>query len=103
MSITTITTKEQFDQVISTGKVLLKFTASWCGPCKQMKPIDEQIDSERDNLTVVYADVDELGHVARPYGVRGVPTYMVFENGTKNEGIKVGATTKSELESFIGK
>ena len=81
--------------------VLLKFWAPWCGPCKMMAPVvDEVADEKGSNLKVVSINVDDAPEIAAEQGVRGVPTVMLFKSGAKVASL-VGAQSKSQLTQFI--
>jgi thioredoxin 1 len=82
--------------------VLVDFTATWCGPCKALAPIVAQLASELDGqVKVGKLDVDESPITAGKYGVRGVPTVMVFKNGER-AAQHVGLTTKQKLRDLVG-
>jgi len=92
-----------FDQdVLSSDKaVLVDFWAEWCGPCKMIAPILDDIASEYEGkLTVAKLNIDENPATPPRYGVRGIPTLMLFKNG-EVEATKVGAVSKSQLAAFI--
>ena len=71
----------EFNNETAKGKVLVDFFATWCGPCKMLSPILEKVASEHEDLTVLKVDVDEVGDVATKYGIRSIPTLILFENG----------------------
>lgn len=81
--------------------VLVDFWAEWCGPCKMVAPVLEEIASEYEgSLTVAKVDVDSNPESPARYGVRGIPTLLIFKHG-QVVATKVGAMSKSELKSYI--
>ena len=84
----------------SSGYVLVDFWAEWCGPCKQLSPIVDEIASENDNLKVTKVNIDENPESPQKYGVRGIPTLILFKDG-EIAGTKVGALPKSKLVEWI--
>ena len=81
----------------SNEKLLVDFYANWCGPCKMLAPVLEQVES---NLKVVKVDTDKFEDIAREYGVMSIPTLVLLENG-KEVKRNVGFIDKSSLESFL--
>ncbi|HLV19302.1 MAG TPA: thioredoxin [Polyangiaceae bacterium] len=93
-----------FEQEVlkSEQPVLVDFTATWCGPCKALAPIVDQVADELGGkVKVGKLDVDESPITAGKYGVRGVPTIMVFKNGER-AAQHVGLTTKQKLLALVG-
>lgn len=81
--------------------VLLDFWAPWCGPCKMIAPVLDQLAEELDGkVKIAKINVDENQQVPAQFGVRGIPTLVVFKDG-KAAATKVGALAKNQLEAFI--
>lgn len=80
--------------------VLVDFWAKWCAPCKMMAPLLDQIAEMRSDIKIVKVDIDENPELASKYGVRSVPTLMLFKAG-EIEGTKTGAINQSQLLAFI--
>jgi len=79
----------------------LDYWAEWCGPCKMIAPVLDEVAAEyKGKLTVAKLNIDENPKTPQQYGVRGIPTLMIFKNG-EVEATKVGALTKSQLAAFI--
>jgi thioredoxin 1 len=95
-------TDATFDEAIKGEKpVLVDFWAEWCGPCKMIAPILDIIANEYDGkLKVVKINIDENPATPQRYGVRGIPTLLIFKGG-EVEATKVGALSKGELSKFI--
>lgn len=81
--------------------VLVDFWAEWCGPCKMIAPVLEEVSKDyKGRLKVCKVNVDEHGDIAAKYGVRGIPTLLLLKAGNV-EATKVGALSKSQLTAFI--
>jgi len=93
---------ENFNQIISGEKpVLVDFSAEWCGPCKMMAPVLEQLKSRMgDKIRILKIDVDDNRDLAYRYGIRSVPTLMLFREGKKLWS-GVGVLTSDYLENVI--
>ncbi len=83
------------------GPVLVDFTAAWCGPCKLQSAILEQLACVEDRVSVAAVDVDESPHLAARYGIRGMPTLVLFEGG-REKGRRLGLTREAGIRSLLG-
>ncbi len=92
-----ITKKEEFSSEIAKGKVLVDFSAQWCGPCKMIEPILEELSEE---YKIVQVDVDLQDELATEYGVMSIPTLMLFKEGNLIRR-ETGFRTKEELKAII--
>ena len=101
-TIIKLTDAEFENQVIKSEKpILVDYWAEWCGPCKMIAPILEEISSEMsDKIIVGKLNVDENSQTTPKYGIRGIPTLMIFKDGNA-VGTHVGALSKSDLIQFI--
>ena len=101
MAVVKLTT-ENFDQeVFQAGQtVLVDFYADWCGPCKMMGPVVEEIANEETGVKVCKINIDEEMAVAQKYGVMSIPTFIAFKNG-EIAGKQIGAVPKSKLQDMI--
>lgn len=99
----TVVTDSSFEEEVlnSEQPTLVDYWAEWCGPCKAIAPILEEVAKEYQNkLKVCKLNIDENPSTPPRYGIRGIPTLMLFKNGHV-EATKVGALTKSQLAVFL--
>ncbi|WP_437722703.1 thioredoxin [Sorangium sp. So ce861] len=102
-NVHTLTDQNFDDEVLkSPVPVLVDFTATWCGPCKALAPIVDKIADEfQGRVKVAKLDIDGAPETTRKYGVRSVPTVMVFQGGQKT-GTQVGLTSREKLIQLLG-
>ena len=96
-------TDDSFEQEVlqSSHPVLVDYWADWCGPCKMIAPVLDEIADEYDGkIMVAKLNIDENPNTPPRYGIRGIPTLMLFKAG-EVEATKVGAVSKSQLTAFI--
>lgn len=101
MSVLTVT-HDNFDQEVlkADKKVLLDFWASWCGPCRMVSPIVDEIADERDDIRVGKINVDDEPELAAAFGISSIPTLIVMENG-KPVRQSVGAIPKASILEML--
>ena len=92
--------ENEFKNVISTGKVLVDCYATWCGPCRMLSPIIDQLSDEIKEVSFYKLDVDDAPNVSEEFGIMSIPTLLLFKDGKLNETI-VGLRSKDEIEEFL--
>ena len=102
MSIVHLSDASFEEDVLKSDKpVLVDYWAEWCGPCKSIAPLLEEVAAEYDGQVVIAKlNIDENSATPPKYGIRGIPTLMLFKNG-EVEATKVGALNKSQLTAFL--
>jgi len=94
-------TDDTFDTLLKENKnLLIDFWAPWCSPCIQIAPTLEEISEEMKEVTIVKHCIDDEPNLPTKYGVRGIPTMLLFSNG-ELKATKVGATSKTDLVSWL--
>ncbi len=101
MSVKTLT-DATYDQDTASGTVLVDFWAEWCGPCKMIAPIVEELSGEMGDVTFAKLNVDENQQVAQKLGITSIPTLILYKDGQQVDKV-VGLMPKPQLKSFIEK
>lgn len=101
MSVLKIT-KDNFENEVINSEVpvLVDFWATWCGPCKMIAPVIEEIAAEREDIKVCKIDVDAEGELAVKFGVMSIPTLVIFENGEEKNRV-IGFHSKTEILELL--
>ena len=95
-----IASKEEFIDNTANGTVLVDFFANWCGPCKMLAPLLEQLASEMPEINILKIDVDSVPDVAKEYGIISIPTLILLKEG-KAVDKQVGFMNINQLKSFV--
>ncbi len=94
---------DNFEEAIAGGPVLVDFWAAWCGPCRMVAPVLDQLaDEHAGSVTIGKVDIDNQQELALKYGVQSIPTFILFENGEVKDRM-MGAMPKSAFENFLKK
>lgn len=89
-----------FNDMIQDELVLVDFFATWCGPCRMLVPVLEELANDRNNIKIIKIDIDESASLAKSYGIMSVPTLLLFKNG-KLVNQRSGFMPKEELTNWI--
>lgn len=101
MATVKVETADFDEKVLNAGKpVVVDFWAEWCGPCKMIAPSLEEISNERDDVTIAKVDMDANPELAAKYGVRSIPTLLMFKDG-EAVAVQVGASPKNKIADWI--
>ena len=95
-----MTKEDNFQELIKEGLILVDFYADWCGPCKMIAPIIEEIANERTDITVGKVNVDNDAEIAIKYGVSSIPTLIVFKDGKETDRV-VGFRQKGDILAML--
>lgn len=90
----------EFESKIKEGKVLVDCYATWCGPCRMLAPIIEELASEINEYKFYKLDVDDAEDIARNFGIMSIPTLLIFENGELKQKL-VGLMSKEEIKKVL--
>ena len=95
--------KDNFNKEVleSKKKVLVDFNASWCGPCKMLKPILDEVASNNDSVKIVSINIDDEDELAEKYNVSSIPCLVLFDKGNEVKR-NIGLISKDDIESLIG-
>ena len=89
-----------YEEITIAPKAVLRFTAQWCGPCKALAPIFDEVAAEHPDMKTYVIDVDTYQDIAQKFGIKGIPTMMRIESGSVKMQ-KSGARAKPEVEEFF--
>ncbi len=95
-------TQREWEEKIKTGRVVIDCYADWCGPCRMLSPIVDEIANEVENVTFYKLNVDEAEELARRYRIMSIPTLLFFENG-ELKNTMIGLRSKEEIKAELEK
>lgn len=96
-----LTNKDEFNSIIESNKeVVVDFFATWCGPCRMLGPVIEELSSEISDIEFLKVDVDEFPEIAQQFGVMNIPTIIVFKDN-KQVNKHVGYLAKAQLKDLL--
>lgn len=93
-------TDKEFDEAIKTGKVLVDCYAEWCGPCKMLSPVIDELSEELNDVNFYKLNVDESDEVVRKYSVMSIPALLIFEDG-ELKNTSVGFKNKDQVKELL--
>ena len=99
-----IVNREEFDAIVKEGYTLVDFFANWCGPCKMLAPVLEEVSADYPNVDFIKVDVDEESNLAAEYNVMSIPTLFLVKDGkvvAKTGGMQPAASIKKFLDSNL--
>ena len=99
-----IVNRDEFNEIVKEGYTLVDFFANWCGPCKMLAPVLEEVSAEYPNVDFIKVDVDEEGNLAAEYNVMSIPTLYLLKDGkvvAKTGGMQPKASLKKFLDSNL--
>ncbi|MDR0825774.1 MAG: thioredoxin [Mycoplasmataceae bacterium] len=100
MAVKQIKTFDEFKNIINKGVTFVDFFTTWCGPCKMLSPIVDEVSEEVTNMKFIKVDIDQMHDAAEVYGVQSIPTIIIFKDGKPINSF-LGYRPKSEVLKFI--
>lgn len=100
MAVLTNVNSSNYKESISSGKVIVYFTATWCGPCRMLSPIYEQLSNELPHIKFIKVDVDDHKDLAAEFGIMSIPTLFIYED-SKLIKKRVGGISKVDLKNLL--